>query len=408
MDPPEYGYEYWRHYHSDCELVHVTWTDYCGILHEKLVPADSFGRMYRKHAYNLFDSGGLTPLSVSAAALTSLPDGKSAAEKIYHSYKMCRLIPDWDSIQPCINSRSRATVFAKVDVGVGALADPREILKEVCKGLCSAMGKKISASLELQFVLRDASNGKLHLPRGDGPAQDVVLKLAQALRTHGHSATGLSIQSSDASMDGVITIALFMSDNVLEAVDNFYRVKRALQSIASSAGLRPSFYYASEDVSGAAFSGTPFDVMCRNRLSCRLHLALASGKEARNLAAGIMEAEDDASTGASIYAFARPNWLTYAQRRQYRGDLSPQCEWMTWGIQNSSTTLNFPDGCAGRRLEFGDIDCMANMYLVVAAIATLGIRRIPQPLALKDIPQGMLNFSIIAIETSCNSKMADT
>lgn len=52
-DPPEYGYEYWRHHHSDCELVHVIWTGCCGILHGKLMPADSFARMFRVHAYIL-------------------------------------------------------------------------------------------------------------------------------------------------------------------------------------------------------------------------------------------------------------------------------------------------------------------------------------------------------------------
>ncbi|KAK7713240.1 hypothetical protein SLS64_004489 [Diaporthe eres] len=387
MDPPEYGYEYWKYYHSDCELVHVIWTDYCGILHEKLVPADSFGRMYRKHAYNIFDSDDLIPLTVSAAALTSLPDGKSAAEKIYPSYNICDLTPDYDTIQPCIDNRSRATVFAKVEVGDGPLADPREILKEVCDGLGSGKKREIRASLEFQFVLRHLSDGKLCLSNGDGPAQAIVQKLARALRTHGLSATGLSIRSSDISMEGVVTIALFMSDNVLEAIDNFYRVKRALHSIASLENLRPSFFYAAENVSSAAFSGTPLEVMCKNKLRCRLHLAHAS-KHARDFAAGIMEAEET-SANPSVYSFTKPNWLTYGQRRQYQGGLSPEREWMTWGVRNSKTTINFPEGCEAGRLEFGDIDCMANMYLVGAAIVTLGTRRIAHPVALKDIPQAL-------------------
>lgn len=390
MDPPEYGYEYWKHYHSDCELVHVLWTDYCGILHEKLVPADSFGRMYRKHAYNLFDSDDLVPLTVSAAALTSLPDGKSAAERIYPSYKTCNLIPDYDTIQPCIDNRSRATVFARVEVGDGPLADPREILKSVYEGLRSDRGEKISTSLEFQFVLRNLSDGKMHLPTGDGPAREILQNLARALHTHGYSSTGLAIRCSDISRGGVMTIALFMSDNLMDAVDNFYRVKRALQSIASIEGLRPSFFFASEDVSSVAFSGTPYDVMCRNQLRCRLHLrAPASRSQASDFAAGIMEAEEEASTNPSVYAFCKPNWLTYGQRRQYQGDLSPERKWMTWGVRNSKTTINFPEGCEVGRLEFGDIDCMANMYLVVAAIVTLGRRRIEFPNALEEIPQGM-------------------
>lgn len=400
MDPPEYGYEYWKHYHSDCELVHVIWTDYCGILHEKLVPADSFGRMYRKHAYKIFDFDDLLPLNVSGAALTSLPDGKSAAEKIYPSYNICDLTPDYNTIQPCIENRSRATVFAKVEVGDGPLADPREILKEVCEGLSSGKEQNIRASLEFQFVLRNLSNGKICLTNGDGPAQDIVQKLARALRTHGLSATGLAIRSCDVSKDGVVTIALFMSDNVLEAIDNFYRVKRTLQSIASLNSLRPSFFYASENVSGAAFSGTPMDIMCRNQLRIRLHLALNSGKYACDFAAGIMEAEEETSANPSIYSFAKPNWLTYGQRRQYRGDLSPEREWMTWGVRNSKTTINFPEGCEAGRLEFGDIDCMANMYLVSAAILILGTRRIANPVALEDIPQGMLVSSSNALFVS--------
>ncbi|KAG6368176.1 hypothetical protein INS49_002377 [Diaporthe citri] len=373
MDPPGYGYEYWKHYHSDCELVHVIWTDYCGILHEKLVPADSFGRMYRKHAYNIFDSDDLIPLTVSGAALTSLPDGKSAAERIYPSYNTYNLTPDYDTVQPCIDNRSRATVFAKVEVGDGPLADPREILKEVCEGLGSGKKQKIRASLEFQFVLRNLSDEKYTDP----------MAMAQ-LRTY---ATGLSIRSGGVAKDGVVTIALFTSDNVLESVDNFYRLKRALQSIAGSEGLRPSFFFASEEVSGAAFSGTPLDVMCRNELRCRLHLALASGKYARDFATGIMEAEEETSANPSIYSFAKPSWLTYGQRRQYRGDLSPEREWMTWGARNSKTTINFPEGCEVGRLEFGDIDCMANMYLVGAAALILGTRKIAHPVALENIPQ---------------------
>lgn len=391
MDPPEYGYEYWKHYHSNCELVHVIWTDYCGILHEKLLPADSFGRMYRKHAYNTSDSDDIVPLTVSAAAaLTSLPDGKSAAEHICPSSRSCNLIPDYDTLCPCIDNRSRATVFAKVDVGDGPVADPREILKEVCTGFGSGSAEKMRASLEFQFVLRNLSDGKVHLPRGDGPAQDIVQKLARSLRTHGHSATGLSIQSSNISMDGVVTIALCMSDSLLEAVDNFYRLKRCLQSVSNSEGLRPSFFYASENVEGVAFSGTPFEVMCRNRLRCRLNLALASGEQARGFAVGIMEAEDEASIKPSIYAFAKPNWLTYAHRRQYRGYPPPEPERMTWGVRNCKTTINFPEGCDSGRLEFGDTDCMANLYLVTAAIAILGQQKFEFSNVLEDFPQGML------------------
>lgn len=347
--------------------------------------------MYHKHAYNTSDSDDIVPLTVSAAAaLTSLPDGKSAAEHIYPSSRSCSLIPDYDTVCPCIDNRSRATVYAKVDVGDGPVADPREILKEVCAGLGSGSAEKIRASLEFQFVLRKLSDGKVHLPRGDGPAQDMVQKLARGLRTHGHSATGLSVRSTDISTDGVVTIALFMSDNLLEAVDNFYRIKRSLQSIASSEGLRASFFYASEDVSGAAFSGTPFDVMCRNRLRCRLHLALASGQRAREFAVGIMEGEDEMHTDPSIYAFAKPNWLTYAARWQFQGRLPQERERMTWGVQHCKTTINFPEGCEVGRLEFGEIDCIANMYLVTAAIAILGRQRTEFRNVLENFYQGML------------------
>lgn len=386
MDPPQYGYEYWKHYHSDCELVHVMWTDYCGILHEKLLPADTFGRMFRKHAYNLSDTDDLVPLTVSAASLTSLPDGKSAAEETNPSSKACNLIPDYSTVQPCIDSRRRATVFAKVEVGSEPLLDPREILKGVYKGIAPGKEQQIRASLEFQFVLRNLSDGKVNLPRGDGSAQDILQKLAAALRTHTYSATGLSIRSSDIAMDGVVTIALFMSDNALKAVDNFYRVKRALQSIAGLEGLRPSFFYGSEDTWRCLSSGEALYVMCKNKLRCRLHLAIASGPQACDFAAGILDACDK----ASIYAFAKPNWLTYATRWDTKYFPLPEREYVTWGIRNPKTTVNFPEGCEVGRLEFGDIDCMANMYLVVAAISVLGTRKINNPATLKDIPKGAL------------------
>lgn len=389
MDPPQYGYEYWKHHHSDCELVHVIWTDYCGILHEKLLPADTFDRMFRKHAYNLSDSDDLVPLTVSAASLTSLPDGKSAAEETHPSHKTCNLIPDYSTIQPCIDTRRRATVFAKVEVGSGPLLDPREILKGVCNGIGSGKEHQIRASLEFQFVLRNLSDGKVNLPRGDGPAQDILQKLAAALRTHAYNATGLSIRSSDIAMDGVVTIALFMSDNALDAVDNFYRVRRALQSIAGLDGLRPSFFYDSQDASYTLASGTSPVVMCKNTLRCRLHLAVASGLQACDFAAGIMEAEK-AWTNPSIYAFAKPNWLTYAFQWNKVPTLPQEREHMAWGIRNSKTTINFPEGCEAGRLEFGDIDCMANMYLVVSAILILGTRQIDYPAKLRDILEGAL------------------
>lgn len=63
---------------------------------------------------------------------------------------------------------------------------------------------------------------------------------------------------------------------------------------------------------------------------------------------------------------------------------------MTWGIRNSKTTTNVPEGCDSQRLEFGDIDCMANMYLVVAEITNLGRKSIGVPTFLDDIPQGVL------------------
>lgn len=369
------------------------WTDYCGILHEKLLPADTFDRMFRKHAYNLSDPDNLVPLTVSAASLISLPGGKPTAEKTHPSYKTCNLIPDYSTIQPCINTRRRATVFAKVEVGGGPLLDPREILKGVCKGIGPGKEQQIRASLEFQFVLRNPSDGKVNLPRGDGPAQDILQKLAAALRTHTYSANGLSIRSSDIAMDGVVTISLFVSDNALDAVDNFYRVKRALQSVAGLEGWRPSFFYDSTDTSGTQASGESPVVMCKNRLRCRLHLAVASGTQACDFAAGIMEAEWVESINPSIYAFVKPNWLTYAYRRPPRQSVPPKREYITWGIRNSKTTINFPEGCEVGRLEFGDIDCTANMYLVVAATLTLGTRKIENPVKLEEIPQGVLNTS---------------
>lgn len=400
MDPPQYGYEYWKQYHGDCELVHVMWTDYCGILHEKLLPADTFGRMFRKHACNISDSDDLVPLTVSAASLTSLPDGESAAEETNPSYKTCDLIPDYSTIQPCIDSRRRATVFAKVEVGSGPLLDPREILKKVCKGIGSRKEPQIRASLEFQFVLRNLSDGKVKLPRGDSPAQDILQKLAAALRTHAYNATGLSIRSSDISTNGVVTIALVMSDNALDAVDNFYRVKRALQSIAGLEGLRPSFFYDSKDESDTLSSDRSPEMMCKNELRCRLHLAVASGPKACDFAAGIMEAEQDACINPSIYAFAKPNWLTYAHL-WYRIPSAPKYEYIYWGIRNSKTAINFPEGCAIGRLEFGDIDCMANMYLVVATISILGTRKIDNPAKLKDISKGVLVPSANALTCPC-------
>lgn len=391
MDPPQYGYEYWKHYHSDCELVHVMWTDYCGILHEKLLPADAFSRMFREHAYNLADPDDLAPLTVSAASLTSLPDGKSAAEETNPSYKTCNLIPDYSTVQPCIDTGRRATVFAQVEVGSGPLLDPREILKEVCKEIGPGKEQQIRASIEFQFVLRNLSVGKVKWPREGSPAQDMLQKLAAALRTHTYSSTGLSIRSSDIAMDGVVTIALFMSDDALNAVDNFYRVKRALQSIAGLEGLRPSFFYDSEDASGTLSSDTSPKVFCNNRLRCRLHLAVASGPQACDFAAGIMEAEPGSPINPSIYAFSKPSSLTYASQWNRIPPLPQKREHMTWGIQNAKTTINFPQGCEEGRLEFSDIDCMANMYLVVAAISILGTRKIDDPAILEDIPIGALN-----------------
>lgn len=393
MDPPRYGYEYWKDFHSDCELVHVMWTDYCGILNEKLVPADSFDMMWRTHAYDQSASDDFIPLTVSAAALTSLPDGKSAAEKIWPSYKTLNLLPDYDTIQPGIDSKTCAAVFGKVMTSNSEFDiqyDPREVLKGVCRKHGFDQGElKIKAALEFQFVLRKLSDGGLHLAKSDGPAQAIVLKLIQALRTHSYGGTGFSIRSSDISVDGVVTIALSMSDGTLEAVDKFYRVKRALESITRPGGLRASFFCPLEDVSTATFSGTPLDVMCGNKLRCRLHLALGPGWEATKFAASIMESDVGATSNPSIYAFCKPNWLTYRQRWQYQGDETPTLEWMACGIRNSKTTINLPNECESRRLEFGDIDCMANMYLVVALIAGLGKESLRVPSFLADVPQGI-------------------
>lgn len=406
MDPPNYGYEYWKDYHSDCELVHVMWTDYCGILNEKLVPAEHFNKMYRKHAYKLSDCDDLTPLTVNGTALTNLPDGHPPGDpnrfphkKLwFNSSRVCDLVPDYDSLQSCIDSRSRATVFAKVVKKPDDQVDPREILKEVCGELRATEEQNIRASLEFQFVLRGMSDDKLHLPKSDGPAQVIAQKLAQALKSHGHGSKGLSIQSIDISRGGVVTIALSMSDNLLEAVDNFYRVKRAIHSIASLENLRPSFFHAWKRVSGIEFSGTSYNVMCENKLHCRLHLALTNGTQACHFAAGIMDTEEGLKY-PSIHAFSKPNWLTYAQRGGYQGDQSPKSKWMTWGVGNSETTINFPKGCDSGRLEFGDIDCMANLYLVVAAIAILGRQRTGLPGILLNKAQGRLSPSNALVET---------
>lgn len=406
MDPPNYGYEYWKHYHSDCELVHVIWTDYCGILNEKLVPAESFNKMYRKHAYKLSDCDDLIPLTVGGVSLTSLPDGCPVQffyeNSLLPSSQVCDLIPDYDTLQSCIDDRSRATVFAKVVQRHDIQADARETLKEVCGGPDAGKKQNVRASLEFNFVLRGLFDNKMYLSKTDGPPQAIVQKLAQALRSHGYNARGLSIRSTDISKGGVVTIALSMSDNLLEAVDNYYRVKKALLSIASLYSLRASFFHASGDISKAEYSGTSHKVMCRNTLHCRLHLFLADGTQACDLAAGIMDTEEG-SKYPSIHAFSKPNWLTYAQRYAYRGDEPLERKWMTWGVRNSDTTINFPEGCESGRLEIGDIDCMANMYLVVAAIAILGRPRTGNPRTLRNIPQGTLRPSNALIKTTRKS-----
>lgn len=368
MDRSKYGYEYWEQHHSDCELVHVIWTDYCGILHEKLVPADIFHRMYREDKKKSFDSSDLVPLTVGAAALITLPNGErpDKDQETCLLYGTQNLIPDYDTIQACIDSRSRATVFAELEEN-----DPRVVLRWILQRDASNNKPQISAAVEFQFVLRSLTDGATHLPKSNGAGQNILQELAGLLRNHSHKATGLAMHSSEISDDGVITILPVMSDDLLTAVDNYYRIKRALVSMAALRGYRPSFFCALEDVPGATYSGTPHDVMCENKLSCRLHL-ICPPSEATKFAAGLITTGGQRPSVTAVYAFTKPNFLTYALRNEYEGPDLPEPRWMTWGIRNNETTINFPDGLDDQRLEFSDIDGMANMYLAAAAIAFLG------------------------------------
>lgn len=383
MDPPEYAYEYWRHYHSDCELVHVLWTDYCGMLHEKLVPADIFHIMYLEYKRQSSDLSDLAPLTVDAEVLITLPNGERPECREAVSFNgTTKLTPDYGTIQACIENKSRATVFASLDA-----KDPRVALKEELNSNDPYNDSCIGAAVEFQFVLRSLTNEAAHLAESNGLGQDILQELAKLLSGHNYKAAGLAIRCSEISDDGVITILPVMSDDLLTAVDNYYRIKKALVSITAPKGFRPSFFCALEDPPGVKYSGTPHDVMCENKLRCRLHMAFSPSKVTK-FAAGLLTVEPPSPSGAAIYAFAKPNFLTYEICGEYGRIYSSIPRWMTWGIKNNYTVLNFPDGLNGHRLEFSDIDCMANMYLVAAATASFGHNGIDRSLDLKHSIQG--------------------
>ncbi|KAL1864122.1 hypothetical protein Daus18300_007902 [Diaporthe australafricana] len=257
MDFPGQRYKQWRDSHPDCKLVHVIWTDLCGILHEQMVSAYSFHNMYLKDVEKLPDAAEYIPLTVSDSSVSTLPDGTRGDDRAFESYETCELVPDYDTVQSNIDDRTHATVFAHV--GMPAPPDPHQILKTISECMDLNYGGKcdIAAALQFQFVLRNRDDNKIC----NDPTH-VGEKLVEVTSNHLYNATGLAISSCKILNDGVVTVQLEKSHDLLTAVDNFYRVKRVLRSIAAGKGLRLSFFYAAEDDPGAAHTAhSPADAV---------------------------------------------------------------------------------------------------------------------------------------------------
>ncbi|KAI3392536.1 hypothetical protein diail_5547 [Diaporthe ilicicola] len=355
-----------------------------GFVLTDMVAAHSFHNMFRKDVEILPDAAKSIPLTVGATSLTTLPDGTPVASHHYRSYVTAKLVPDYDTVQSGIDKRTHAAVFAHVDMP--GLADPRQVLKTTLERLEYGTEYEMRAALEFQFVLRYISDNEVCVD----PIW-VAEELVEVTSDHLYGDTGLATSSCKISSDGVVAVQLEMSEDLLAAVDNFYHIQRALKSIAARGRLRLSFFYATEtDSSTTSLThGSPHEAMCKNRLNSRFHFVHPSAEFAGQFAAGILEVDHEYPRDAGAYVFATPNWLTYDQGLGTDESSTSPDVFMTWGIRNSETSINFPDGCGGRRLEFGDVDSTANMYLVAAALSELGADGIDNSSKLEAVPQAI-------------------
>lgn len=326
--------------------------------------------MYRKDVEKLPDAAESIPLAVSAASLTTLPEGTPGGNQHYPPSMTFKLIPDYDTVQSNIDDKTHATVFAHVDTPDPA--DPRQILRKISEMLDLQYGRKheMAAALQFQFVLRHRDSNRI----SNDPSQAVEKMVVKS-----NQFTGLAISNCKISNDGVVTVQLETSHDLLTAVDNFYRVKRTLDSIASRKRMRLSFFYAVEQDPGSApmAHGIPPDAVCRSRLHFRFRFVQPSAELAYLFAVGLLECYRECSCTSSIYVFARPHWSSYVYNLGHKGHKGHKGRqsrdaFLIWGNRNSKASINFPDGIKGRCSEFSDIDGTANMYLVAAALSVLG------------------------------------
>ncbi|PNS21611.1 hypothetical protein CAC42_970 [Sphaceloma murrayae] len=370
----------------------IQWTDYMGTMRSRSMPLPSFRRLVHEGRRLGITRGNLHTLQDD-----SLTPAIHATGQIYVEPDLTTLRPiHWKDIT------GAATVIASFRTlrGDHLPECPRSTLISQSSKLLSSHGLSILVGFELEVTF-------LRLPSKTGTEEATTFEPIEQDSAHAWgSLTPAQIHSTWPLITKIVNeltslgyrIEHFHSESgqgqyefalsplpLVEAVDNLYLVRQAIQLKAHRYGLRATFHpmpiegagnglHAHISLNGKSTSGddtsTPLDHTANATHDSNLVPTRAPESP---FWAGVLEQL------RPICAFSLPSQESY---KRVADDLWTGGTWVAWGTENREVPLRRVLSPSGERFEVRCMDGMGNAYFALAAILGAGMDGLQRGLAL--------------------------
>ncbi|KAL9079677.1 MAG: hypothetical protein Q9157_001453 [Trypethelium eluteriae] len=334
------------------QYVRLHWQDFSGVVRTRLIPKwRALDIAQGSESYTLAQDCMIMPVSTAPEAFPDRP-------------QRWELHPDWEFIRLCGFNPIHAAVMCFVahrDIEQRYAKCPRSLLNSKLTELNNLHGERLLIGFEIEFVLLDETMqlAKPFEPIGNysvtaglrGEYLTIIEEILDALEAssikvydfHGEVADQLEITTAPLPP--------------IEAIDALLFAQETIRTVFVRHRLKASMY------TEPAIHGP--------QNGCHMHLSITPKTSADPFLAGIME------NMKSLCAFGMPNVDSYA--RVCVADDGAGLR-IGWGTKNRDLPVR---RIADARWEIRFLDCIANLYLFVAAVAAAGLNGIRSQKMLK-------------------------
>ena len=343
--------------------------DLNGVVRGKRIERDLLEKVFT-HGFYL--PGSVMTLDATGSTVEEAGQGVDIGDKDF----LCLPILETLSIVPWRDCRDRAQVLCSMyehDLQP-YFADTRQVLVSAVERF-NELGLTAGLALELEFYLLDparGNNGEIAPPFIPGSSNRTTSKQVYSLDDLDDYSSFIedvleAAKEQNIPADTVIAeyapgqfeVNLNYVNDILNAVDHAFLLKRLISSVAKKRGMLASFMakpYIEESGSGLHMHISLFDKDGNNIFASE---SSSGSKYLSQAAAGLLSLAD-AST-----AFFCPNINSY--RRLTSGAFAPNTK--TWGLDNRTVAVRVPAGPkASTRLEHRIAGADANPYLAVSCL----------------------------------------